>query len=102
MTQAKHEPINLVLQMAEGLLPSVMRKVGLEDTPENRADALALALNAMPSKYITTGGGKSYTQFVENYRHQYETDILSNLTRAALKVKQSPRGEAREDAGDRA
>ncbi|MDR1815287.1 MAG: late competence development ComFB family protein [Clostridiales Family XIII bacterium] len=96
MAYGSGEPINLILQMATDMLPAVLKKVGVEDTAENREDVLALALNALPSKYITSGGGKSYTQLIENYRHQYEADVLMSLTRAAVKVKECPRCVRRE------
>ena len=98
MTTYEHErPCNLVKEIAVDLLPSVMNKLDVEDTPENREDILALALNKLPTKYITTCGGKMYAQMIENYKIQYETDVLSSLTRAAMTVKSKPRGGASGD-----
>jgi competence protein ComFB len=95
----KENPLNIVRQMAEDRLPFVMEKLEVEDTPENRADILALALNSMPAKYITTTGGKLYTQLVDNYRIQYETDVITGLTKAAMKVKLAPRQSKRPGDG---
>jgi competence protein ComFB len=86
-------PVNLVHIVAEEMLPSVMSKLGVDDTNANRADILALALNSMPTKYVTTESGKQYAQLVEVYRLQYETDIKVELTKAAIKVMQKPRAE---------
>jgi competence protein ComFB len=86
-------PVNLVRIVAEEMLPSVMSKLGVDDTNANRADILALALNAMPTKYVTTESGKQYAQLVEVYRLQYETDIKVGLTKAAIKVMQKPRAD---------
>ena len=91
-------PYNLVKQIAEDLLPSVLKRLSVEDTEENREDILALALNKLPTKYVTSGGGKMYAQMIENFRVQYETDVLSSLTRAAITVKNRPRGYERESS----
>ena len=91
----KERPCNLVKEIATELLPSVFHRLELEDTPENREDVLALALNKLPTKYVTSCCGKMYAQMIENYRVQYETDVLSSLTRAALTVKNKPRGSAK-------
>jgi len=73
-----------------------MLRLDVEDTPENREDILALALNKLPTKYVTTDGGKLYARMVENFRLQYETDVLASLTRAAITVKNKPREKGRE------
>ena len=92
MSATKDKPVNLVKLIAEDMLPSLMRKLEIPDTTENREDILALTLNSLPTKYVTTDGGKLYAQLVEVYRVQNETDILASLTRAGLKVKGRPRG----------
>jgi len=95
MVNEKEKPFNLVREIAEELLPSVLIRLEVDDTQENREDILALALNKLPTKYVTTRGGKMYAQMIENYKLQYETDVLSSLTRAALTVKSKPRGCAK-------
>lgn len=92
MSEGKEKPVNLVKQLAEDSLLSVMKKMEIDDTAANREDILALALNGLPTKYITSGGGRLYAELIENYKVQYQTDILSSLTRAAIKVKNRPRG----------
>lgn len=53
-------------------------------------DVLALALNSLPTKYVTTDAGKQYFQ-LDIYKKQYETDILAALTKACVRVKAAPR-----------
>ena len=91
MPEERGRPINLVMEIAEGLLPSVMKKLDVEDTAENRVDILALALNSLPTKYVTSSGGRLYAEMINNFKVQYQADILSGLTRAAIRVKGSPR-----------
>jgi competence protein ComFB len=87
----RERPVNLVKLIAEELLPSVMEKMGVPDTEENRQDVLALTLNSLPTKYVTTDEGKQYAQLVEGYRMQYELDIVTGLTKSCMKVKEKPR-----------
>jgi competence protein ComFB len=76
--------------LAEELLPDIMERFEIEPTEQNRVDILALALNSMPTKYVTSEGGMQYAQYVEVYRVQYELDILNALAKAAMKVKAKP------------
>jgi len=92
MSAAKEKPFNLVKDIALEHLPTVMKKIGVEDTEDNREDILALALNRLPTKYVTSGSGRLYAEMINNYLIQYETDVLSSLTRAAIQVKDKPRG----------
>jgi competence protein ComFB len=103
MGPQREKPMNLVRILAEELLPSVMQKMGVPDTAENREDILALTLNSLPTKYVNTGGGKLYAQLVDVYRLQYESDIIVGLTRASTKVLNRPRSssDAIENIGDK-
>ena len=93
MISDKERPYNLTKHVAEEFLTSVIEKMDVEDTPENREDILALALNNLPTKYVTSGEGMMYAQIIETFKTQYETDVLSSLTRAAITVKNKPRVE---------
>ncbi|MDR0518786.1 MAG: late competence development ComFB family protein [Clostridiales Family XIII bacterium] len=85
-------PINLVRTAAEEMLPTIMKKLGVDDTAENREDMLAITLNSIPAKYVTTDSGRQYAQLVDVYMRQHEADITAALTRAAIRVRQRPRG----------
>jgi len=91
MSEAREKPFNLVKNIALEHLPTVMRGVGVEDTEDNREDILALALNRLPTKYVTSGSGRLYAEMINNFMVQYETDVLASLTRAAVQVKSKPR-----------
>lgn len=88
---------NLTEGLAEELLPFVMKKIDIEDTKENRDDVLALGLNYLPAKYVTTDEGKQYAKLIEVYRLQYESDVVTALTKACLKVKDKPRTSANKE-----
>jgi len=88
------KPINVVKEIALDLLPGVLKRLDIEDTPANREDILALALNHLPQKYVTTGSGRLYAEMINNFKVQYQTDVLSSLTRAAITIKDHPRAGA--------
>ena len=92
MAAGQEKPINVVKEIALDLLPGVLKNLDIADTPENREDILALALNKLPQKYVTTGSGRLYAEMINNFKVQYQTDILSSLTRAGMTVKGKPRG----------
>lgn len=82
--------INIAELIAYENIEMVMRRLNVCDCPTCYNDVLALALNTLPTKYVTTDAGKQYTQ-LDLYKKQYETDVLSALTKACVRVKASPR-----------
>lgn len=81
---------NLSELLVEELMQDVMKKLNVCDCSLCKADIMALTLNHVPQKYVTTEEGKQFMQ-LNMYRKQYETDIMSSLTRACVRVKGSPR-----------
>jgi competence protein ComFB len=91
--------INLSEVLTKELLPSVMERMDVCTCPVCTGNVLALALNALPTKYVTTDEGKQYTQ-LEVYKRQNELDVIAALTRACLRVKDSPRHEIIDDLNE--
>ena len=91
MSSQNERPINVVKMLVDECIDEVMESIGVENTSDNREDVMALALNDLPAKYVNTAGGRLYTHLVDNYRVQYETDVVRSLVKAAIKVKESPR-----------
>lgn len=96
-TEKKDNVFNLTEGLAEEEISFVMKKMGLEETKENRDDVLALALNYLPAKYVTTDEGKQYAKLIEVYRVQYDSDVVAALTKACIKVMQSPRSSGNKE-----
>jgi competence protein ComFB len=88
--------INLTEILTKELLPSVMERMDVCTCPVCTGNVLALALNTLPTKYVTTDEGKQYTQ-LEVYKRQNELDVIAALTRACLRVQNSPRHEIIDD-----
>ncbi len=55
-------------------------------------DISAIALNDLPPKYIVTEKGELYSR-INSLRQQFEVDVISAITKAAVLVKRSPRHE---------
>lgn len=82
--------VNIAEILAREKLELVMERMKVCMCKTCVNDVLALALNSLPTKYVTTDSGKQYFQ-LDIYKKQYETDILAALTKACVRVKASPR-----------
>lgn len=90
---------NLTERLAAELLSTVMKQMEVEENKQNRDDVLALALNYLPPKYVSTDEGKQYAKLIEVYRLQYDSDVVTALTKACLKVKAKPRVPNNKEGG---
>lgn len=84
--------INLTEKIVTEKVEEVMEKLNVCDCPICKNDVLALALNSLEHRYVTTDEGRQYSQ-LEIYKKQYETDILAALTKACVRVKSSCKHE---------
>ncbi|MEL7656562.1 MAG: late competence development ComFB family protein [Bacillota bacterium] len=82
--------VNIAEILAKEKITLVMEKMKVCNCPTCINDVLALTLNSLPTKYVTTDAGKQYFQ-LDIYKKQYETDVLAALTKACVRVKASPR-----------
>jgi competence protein ComFB len=82
--------VNLAELLTTEMVNEVMVRLRVCTCPLCVNDVLALALNSLPTKYVTTDEGKQYFQ-LDIYKKQYETDIMAALTKACVRVKASPR-----------
>lgn len=55
-------------------------------------DIAAIALNSLPPKYIVTEKGELYSK-INTLGQQFEVDVVSAITKAAVLVKRRPRHE---------
>jgi len=82
--------INIAEVLAKEKLALVMERMKVCKCKTCVNDVLALALNSLPTKYVTTDAGKQSFQ-LDIYKKPYETDILAALTKACVRVKAAPR-----------
>lgn len=69
---------------------AVMTAMGCCGCEKCRLDVMALALNSLPCKYVATDKGAIFAK-VDNMAMQADTDVISAISAAALKVKERPR-----------
>ena len=85
----KHEIFNVVETIANENILDDMSRMELCTCEQCICDVLALALNMLPPKYVTSHAGKQYIQ-LEAYKKQLETDVAFALMKACMTVKQAP------------
>lgn len=85
-----HNLINVVEIIAFEKVYDVMARIEVCNCPRCVSDVLAIALNALPTKYVTSDAGKQYIQ-LNACKKQFETDVVFALIKASLIVKSSPK-----------
>lgn len=55
-----------------------------------RLDIMAIALNRLPTKYVVTDKGELFAK-VDNLRGQFDADLITAITQAAMIVGKNPK-----------
>jgi len=72
------------------LMKEVLEDINVCTCEKCKMDIAAIALNDLPPKYIVTDKGELYSK-VNSLKQQFEVDVISALTKAAVMVKRNPR-----------
>lgn len=80
---------NVVEIIANEKVADIMVRMEMCTCSKCACDVMALALNALPTKYVTSDAGKQYIQ-LNSYKRQFETDVEIALMKACLAVKEAP------------
>lgn len=88
--QQKETLKNYMRDCVEDVLEVVMEKASCCACEKCRLDVMAMALNALPPKYIVTKKGELYSK-LHRLRQQFEVDVLTEVSRAAELVSKRPR-----------
>jgi competence protein ComFB len=81
---------NYMEEVVNMLMPEILRDINACKCPKCTLDIMAMALNQLPPKYIVTEKGELYSK-INTLRQQFEVDVISAITKAAVMVKRSPR-----------
>lgn len=73
-------------------IKDVMKKVNVCSCEKCIMDIAAIALNDLPPKYIVTSKGELYSK-INSLKQQFDVDVVTAVTKAAVIVKRSPRHE---------
>ena len=90
LSNHRHNVVNVTEIIALAKVAEVISMMEACSCPKCVDDVLAIALNSLPTKYVTTDMGKQFIQ-LNSYRKQFETDVVSALIKACQVVKASPR-----------
>lgn len=85
-----HNVVNVTEIIAVAKVAEVVSMMEACSCPKCVDDILAIALNSLPTRYVTTDVGKQFIQ-LNSYRKQFETDVVSALIKACQIVNESPR-----------
>ncbi|HVI43023.1 MAG TPA: late competence development ComFB family protein [Anaerovoracaceae bacterium] len=89
LVNQRHNVINVVEILANEKVSDMMARMDMCSCSKCTCDVLALALNTLPNKYVTSDAGKQYIQ-LESYKKQFETDVEIALMKACMIVKSAP------------
>lgn len=93
LSNHRHNVVNVTEIIALAKVAEVISMMEVCSCPKCVDDILAIALNSLPTRYVTTDMGKQFIQ-LNSYRKQFETDVVSALIKACQIVTASPRHEA--------
>jgi len=97
LADMNHNVINVVEIIAKENVVDMMDRMEMCTCSKCICDVLAITLNSLPTKYVTSDAGKQYIQ-LETCKKQFETDVEIALMRACLTVKGSPNHEEKENS----
>ena len=83
---------NYMEEIVLDMIKDVLRDIDMCTCEKCLLDITAIALNDLPPKYVVTEKGELYTK-TNVLRQQFEVDVVTALTKAAVLVKRRPRHE---------
>lgn len=86
---------NYMEEIVYNFLDDVLKDVNMCKCDICRLDIAAKALNDLPPQYVVTKKGEVYSK-INNLKVQFEVDVISAITKAAVLVKRNPRHEIKE------
>jgi competence protein ComFB len=89
LEEKKHHVYNVVEIIANETIADVMERMDMCTCSRCTGDVLALALNSLPTKYVTSDAGKQYIQLAA-FKKQFETDVEIALMKVCMTVKAAP------------
>lgn len=90
LLDCRRSVVNVTEIIAEANVREVISRMEACSCPKCVSDILAIALNSLPPRYVTTDMGKQFIQ-LDSYKKQFETDVVAALIKACQVVQASPR-----------
>ncbi|OPZ92967.1 MAG: Late competence development protein ComFB [Firmicutes bacterium ADurb.Bin419] len=83
---------NYMEEIVFSLMKEVLDDINVCSCDKCILDIAAIALNDLPTRYIVSEKGELYSK-INSLKQQFEVDVISAITKAAVLVKRSPRHE---------
>ena len=80
---------NYMEEIVLSALDDILKDINMCKCDKCKLDIAAKALNDLPPQYVVTQKGEMYSK-VNNLRIQFEVDVISAITKAAILVKRNP------------
>lgn len=87
---------NYMEEIVLNSVDDVLKDINMCKCETCRMDIVAKALNNLPPQYIVTKKGEVYSK-INNLKTQFEVDVISEITKAAVLVKRNPRHDGKKD-----
>ncbi|NLL96732.1 MAG: late competence development ComFB family protein [Clostridiaceae bacterium] len=84
-----HQMKNYMEEIVISTMDDILKDIKMCNCERCRHDIAAKALNDLPPQYIVTRKGEIYSK-INNLRTQFEVDVISAITKAAIIVKRNP------------
>lgn len=81
--------VNYMEKLVDNNIDAVIERVGVCSCDKCKLDIKAIALNNLPPKYVVTTIGAVYVK-LEMLEEQFSIDVSKEITKACMKVKNSP------------
>lgn len=91
-----HQLNNYMEEIVFDMLDDILHDMNVCTCDRCRVDVAAKALNDLPPQYVVTRKGEVFSK-INNLRAQFEVDVISAITKAAILVKRNPNHEAVRD-----
>jgi len=83
---------NYMEEIVFNLMKEILEDINMCSCDKCILDIAAIALNDLPPKYIVTEKGELYSK-INALKQQFEVDVISAITKAAVIVKRRPKHE---------
>ena len=80
---------NYMEEIVLSAVDDILKDIKMCNCAKCKLDIAAKALNDLPPQYIVTQKGEIYSK-INNLKNQFEVDVISAITKAAILVKRNP------------
>ena len=80
---------NYMEEIVISSMDEILKDINMCQCDRCKLDIAAKALNDLPPQYIVTQRGEIYSK-INNLKTQFEVDVISAITKAAIIVKRNP------------